>query len=312
MYRIRFHGRGGQGMKTASRILGTAFFFEGFEVQDAPRYGAERRGAPIFAYVRAEKKPINERGIIAHPDLVVVADDTLLPVPAAGVLQGVTEHCVLLVSTTESAETWRQRLAFAGPLLTVPAEAVEDALERRYVGVKCAGAAAALLGVITRQTLSQAIEEELSELGRGVVERNLEQALAAFEDFAAQAGLVREGAEIDAGHYVTPDWIQLPFEPARSSAPAIHAAATSVQVKTGLWRTMRPIIDYERCNRCWWVCSTFCPDGAIEVNEEGRPDIDYEHCKGCMVCVAQCPPHAIVAIPEHEAALAEQTQGSET
>ncbi len=43
MYRIRFHGRGGQGMKTASQILGTAFFLEGYEVQDAPRYGAERR-----------------------------------------------------------------------------------------------------------------------------------------------------------------------------------------------------------------------------------------------------------------------------
>lgn len=43
MFRIRLHGRGGQGIKTASRVLGTAFFLEGFEVQDAPRYGAERR-----------------------------------------------------------------------------------------------------------------------------------------------------------------------------------------------------------------------------------------------------------------------------
>ena len=59
MYRIRFHGRGGQGMKTASRILGSAFFQEGYEVQDAPRYGAERRGAPIFAYVRAARTRIN-------------------------------------------------------------------------------------------------------------------------------------------------------------------------------------------------------------------------------------------------------------
>jgi Pyruvate/2-oxoacid:ferredoxin oxidoreductase gamma subunit len=45
MFRIRFHARGGQGIKTASRILGTAFFLEGYEVQDSPRYGAERRGA---------------------------------------------------------------------------------------------------------------------------------------------------------------------------------------------------------------------------------------------------------------------------
>ena len=67
MYRVRFHGRGGQGMKTASRILGSAFFGAGFEVQDAPRYGAERRGAPIFAYVRAGRDPINERGPILRP-----------------------------------------------------------------------------------------------------------------------------------------------------------------------------------------------------------------------------------------------------
>ena len=59
MYRIRFHGRGGQGMKTASRILGSAFFGAGYEVQDAPRYGAERPGAPIFAYVREARETIN-------------------------------------------------------------------------------------------------------------------------------------------------------------------------------------------------------------------------------------------------------------
>ena len=101
MYRIRLHGRGGQGMKTAGRILGTAFFLEGFEVQDAPRYGAERRGAPIFAYVRAARSLINERGIIRRPDLVLVADDTLVASPTAGVLSGVTEHTVLLISSSK-------------------------------------------------------------------------------------------------------------------------------------------------------------------------------------------------------------------
>src|SRR5210317_1029237 len=101
MYRIRFHGRGGQGMKTASRILGTAFFLAGYEVQDAPRYGAERRGAPIFAYVRADKAPINERGIINHPDLVIVADESLVPVPAAGVLAGITENTLMLINSTD-------------------------------------------------------------------------------------------------------------------------------------------------------------------------------------------------------------------
>ena len=72
-----------------------------------------------------------------------------------------------------------------------------------------------------------------------------------------------------------------------------------VEVRTGLWRTMRPVINYEKCSGCWWVCSTYCPDGAINVRDDGKPDIDYDHCKGCLVCVAQCPPHAIESIPEY-------------
>ena len=104
MYRIRFHGRGGQGMKTASRILGTAFFLEGYEVQDAPRYGAERRGAPIFAYVRAAEQPLHERGVITQADLVIVADDSLVPVPAAGVLSGAEKEDLLAKLGLSEAE----------------------------------------------------------------------------------------------------------------------------------------------------------------------------------------------------------------
>src|SRR6266545_4837640 len=78
MLRIRFHGRGGQGMKTASRIVGTAAFWEGRYAQDSPIYGAERRGAPMVALTRIADEPILERGLIATPDLVVVADETLL------------------------------------------------------------------------------------------------------------------------------------------------------------------------------------------------------------------------------------------
>ena len=299
MYRIRFHGRGGQGMKTASRVLGTAFFLAGYQVQDAPRYGAERRGAPIFAYVRAAKEPIHERGIIREPDLVVVADDSLLPVPAAGVLQGLTKRSVMLVSTGEDAATWRDRLNFAGTVLTLPAEASEQA-ELRFVGASCAGAAARLLGVIPRAALEAAVREELGPLGEDIVARNLEQALAAFDRMEAHAGIVDEGRVFGVEAARKPDWIDLPADEADAAAAAIHAGLTSVEVRTGLWRILRPVIDYERCKHCWWVCSEFCPDSAISVDAEGRPEIDYDHCKGCMICVAQCPPHAITAVPESE------------
>lgn len=299
MYRIRFHGRGGQGMKTASRILGSAFFHEGFEVQDAPRYGAERRGAPIFAFVRAAKRPIYERGIIHNPDLVVVADDSLVPMPAAGVLQGLAGDTVLLINSHEDQATWHQRLNINSPVVILPAtEEVVDRAELRYTGAICAGAAAQLVGVISRDALAQALEDELAGLGQKVLQKNQEKALEAFDLMLAQTGSVVEGGEIKAEPYTSPNWVELPFEAARVSAPAIHGGMTSVEVRTGLWRTMRPVIDYEHCNRCWWVCGGFCPDGAINLNAEGYPEIDYDHCKGCLICVAQCPPHAIAAIPE--------------
>jgi pyruvate ferredoxin oxidoreductase gamma subunit len=66
MHAVRFHGRG-QGAKTASRILGTAAFLEGYQAQDSPIYGAERRGAPVAAFTRIAKEPIHERDLIAPP-----------------------------------------------------------------------------------------------------------------------------------------------------------------------------------------------------------------------------------------------------
>jgi len=303
MYRIRFHGRGGQGLKTASRILGRAFFLEGFEVQDAPRYGAERRGAPIFAYVRASRQPINERGIIRRPDLVIVADETLVAIPAAAVLSGIDEHTVLLVEGAVKPEVWQERLSFPGQVLTLPAAAeVENFQELKFAGTAGAGAAARLVGVISRDSLAQAIREELAHLGDAVVGSNLEHALPVYDLLAGHAGCVSEGRESPAAAYAKPQWVDLPFENAGIAAPAIFAPATSAQVPTGLWRTVRPVIDYSHCHRCAWICSTLCPDSTISVNAEGYPEIDYEHCKGCLICLANCPAHAIRAIPEHEAA----------
>ncbi|MDH5660559.1 MAG: 2-oxoacid:acceptor oxidoreductase family protein [Gammaproteobacteria bacterium] len=300
MFRIRFHGRGGQGMKTASRILGTAFFMQGYEVQDAPRYGAERRGAPIFAYVRADKSAVNERGIISHPDLVVVSDDTLVGMPAAGVMQGIDQHTVLLINSHETAETWQQRLNTQATIIILPAkEDVEDRAELPFIGSQCAAAAASLCNVISKETFSNALTEELEHLGEDIVKQNMNIALSAFDNMATYSGMVKESSLPSATDYTKPEWIILPFEKAEISAPAIHSGATSVEVHTGLWRTMRPVINYEKCSGCWWICSTYCPDGAINVRNDKLPDIDYEHCKGCLVCVAQCPPHAIESIREH-------------
>lgn len=285
-------------MKTASRLLGTAFFLEGFEVQDAPRYGAERRGAPIFAFVRASRQVIKERGVIGHPNLVLVADETLVPMPAAGVLQGVDARTMLLIHSHEPSRVWRERLNLAGPVVTMAADQDEEPLLWRYVGTACAAAAARLAGAISWESLATALEQELGGLPEAQFEDNLTLAGWAYNLMAEHQGKLDLEPLAPAAGLQPPDWITLPFEDARLATPAIHAAMTSEQVETGMWRTRRPIIDGSRCRGCWWLCSTYCPDGAIRVDDQGRPQIDYQHCKGCMICVTQCPNHAIDMVPE--------------
>ncbi|MHA1129214.1 MAG: 4Fe-4S binding protein [Candidatus Helarchaeota archaeon] len=66
---------------------------------------------------------------------------------------------------------------------------------------------------------------------------------------------------------------------------------------TGDWRTFRPEIDREKCNQCY-ICWQYCPEGVIDIDEEGYPTVDYEYCKGCMICVHECPRKAIAQVRE--------------
>jgi pyruvate ferredoxin oxidoreductase gamma subunit len=234
------------------------------------------------------------------PDLVVVADETLITVAAASVLSGVGSHATLLLRTSEPVQTWRERLQLEGPLRVLPAEE-SDAAALRSMGAACAGAAARLTGVLTASSLERALRDELAELGSAALAASTERALAAWTWMEPFAGSVSEGPDEPPSSSSAPEWIDLPADPASVSEPAIRAAANSLQVRTGLWRLMRPVLDTDHCHHCTWICTTFCPDGAISPGADRRPEFDLEHCKGCMVCVAVCPTHAIRAVPEREA-----------
>ena len=298
MFRIRFHGRGGQGMKTASRILGTCFFKEGFEVQDAPRYGAERRGAPIFAYVRASNMPIYERGIIYNPDLIVVADDTLVTIPAANALAGADEQTVLLIHSDSASDEWRRQIQFPGTIITISIGENTPHKDVHLSGIFCTGAAACLTGKIRKETVEEAVKEELEAFGGRIVSKNSSTASAGYDRVADFWGILSEGVLEPISISKDSEWVDIPFEEANKTSPSIHAAANSEKNPTGLWRTRKPVIDYDRCKHCWWICSSFCPENAIQVSADGKPLIDYDHCKGCLICVAQCPSHANHSLQE--------------
>lgn len=120
---IRWHGRGGQGAKTASLLLADAAFNTGKYIQGFPEYGPERMGAPITAYNRISDKPITVHSNIYEPDYVVVVDDTLLDV--VPVTDGLKETGAIVINTTKSPETIKKSLnGYAGAVYTIDARKI--------------------------------------------------------------------------------------------------------------------------------------------------------------------------------------------
>jgi pyruvate ferredoxin oxidoreductase gamma subunit len=301
MQAVRFHGRGGQGAKTASRILGTAAFLEGFVAQDSPIYGAERRGAPVAAFTRIAKKPIRERGLIARPDLVVIADVSLINDPAARVLDGIDERTAVFVNSSMTAEQLGAQTSLPGRLTTL--DLTDIALQQ--VGKRSAlsallGAVAGRLVGLRQESIREAIARELADLGLAVstIERNQVVALQCYD--AVRIVSVVAGAL----QPIAPAQLQVPtYESPTRGTARISAAANSVLRETSGWRTFRPVLVPDKCNGCW-LCFAYCPDGVISMTKDDRPVIDYAHCKGCQICVHECPTEALVAEREQEGAVA--------
>ena len=120
---IRWHGRGGQGAKTASLLLADAAFNTGKYIQGFPEYGAERMGAPITAYNRISTTPIRIHCNIYNPDYVVVVDDTLLN--SVDVTAGLKESGAIVINTTKDGETLKKLLkGYKGHIYTIDARTV--------------------------------------------------------------------------------------------------------------------------------------------------------------------------------------------
>ena len=128
---IRWHGRGGQGAKTASLLLADAAFNTGKYIQGFPEYGPERMGAPITAYNRISDKPITIHSNIYEPDYVVVVDDTLLE--SVPVTAGLKKEGAIVINTTKSSEYLKEKLnGYSGSIYTIDARKVSEETLGRY------------------------------------------------------------------------------------------------------------------------------------------------------------------------------------
>ena len=145
---IRWHGRGGQGAKTACLLLAEAAFFAGKYVQGFPEYGPERMGAPITAYNRISDEPCSVHSNIYTPDHVVVVDGTLLP--SVDVTRGLKEGGILIINSRKSADEIRAELpGFEGPVCVVDAERISmETLGRNFPNTPMLAAAVKASGVL--------------------------------------------------------------------------------------------------------------------------------------------------------------------
>lgn len=120
---IRWHGRGGQGTKTASLLLADAAFNTGKYIQGFPEYGPERMGAPITAYNRICDEPIRIHSNIYEPNYVVVVDDTLLE--SVPVTAGLRKDGAIIINTTKDAEYLKKVLhGYEGDIYTIDARKI--------------------------------------------------------------------------------------------------------------------------------------------------------------------------------------------
>jgi len=297
---FRFHGRGGQGVKLASTIVSRAAFLTGLTVQDSPLYGAERRGAPVVAFVRLSDRPIHERGYTEAPDVMVLTDPTLLAHPEAATLDGLDATSVTLINSAHRNVELIQQYGIPGRVFTLDVSSIAlDLLGQHVLSAPIAGFAVKATRVASWEILAEAVREELRAIGltSDLIERNL---LATRRAFDAAPVIELSTRTVSAAPPPPATPFALPRLAARIAAPSVNREATSALRTTEGWRVYRPVIDLPRCTRCF-LCFALCPEGAIGLDEQHYPIVDYQHCKGCLVCVTECPPHAIAQVREAEA-----------
>lgn len=145
---IRWHGRGGQGAKTASLLLADAAFNTGKYIQGFPEYGPERMGAPITAYNRISDEKLTIHSNIYDPDYVVVVDDTLLA--SVDVTSGLKEKGAIIINTTKTPEEVKPLLkGYKGKVCTIDARTISiETLGKYFPNTPMLGAVVKVSNVI--------------------------------------------------------------------------------------------------------------------------------------------------------------------
>lgn len=185
MLEIRFHGRGGQGTVVATILLAKAYFQAGYQVQSFPLFGVERRGAPVEAYLRLDKKEILVRTNVYTPDHVVVMDQTLLQ--SIDVTQGLKPGGWILINTAKPPAQTAAFSSYRVAFVDASRIALKHELGTRthpIVNTAMMGAFARMLGSPPIEAIMKAIEEEIPDKAQ----KNIDAARDAYAELEIVQG----------------------------------------------------------------------------------------------------------------------------
>ncbi|MBN2142434.1 2-oxoacid:acceptor oxidoreductase family protein [Candidatus Woesearchaeota archaeon] len=182
---IRFHGRGGQGAKTAAALLAEAALEQGKFVQSFPEYGAERQGAPVKAFVRISDEPITIHTSIKNPHIVVVVDPTL--VKSVPVADGLDKGGALVVNTTDPVDFIREKTGYLGKIVTIDATkiAIEE-LGKPVTNTAMLGAVQKVSNIVNIEVLKDYTTKHfIHKLGEELTRRNINALMRAYNEVQA-------------------------------------------------------------------------------------------------------------------------------
>jgi len=177
MVEIRFHGRGGQGTVVASKILADAIAKEGNYVQAYPEFGVERRGAPVYAFIRIDDKPIFDKSRIYKPDHIVVVDPTLIE--AMDVTEGLKEEGWIIINSDKNPE----ELNFPKKYKVAVINATKIAVKHKLGTLAAPIVNTAIVGAVVKILRLAKIESVLEAVREGVPTKPEDNATAAKEAY---------------------------------------------------------------------------------------------------------------------------------
>ena len=183
MIEIRWHGRGGQGVVTAAKLLAAAALKEGRHIQAFPEYGPERRGAPVQAFTRIDDWPVRVFSHIVNPDVVVVLDRTL--VGKTPFTEGLKEDGVALVNCAHSPGELRKEIDLRkGRAFSVDASQIAlDEIGRPIPNTPILGALVKATGILSADIVVEEIKEAFGKrMRRELVEANVNAFKRAYEE----------------------------------------------------------------------------------------------------------------------------------